>query len=703
MARRPSLLLPLAVLVAAAAALPARADLTVVLGNGDRAGGRIDPGGETETYHVECPQGAVLSVAATARGVRAPKLHVRVTGPGDTPLADRHAKRTAVTAKLVASGGCVVEITSDDGVTAVDYDLSVRWKARRKWKDARLQVTPAAPATLAFAAGRGDAVALSVTRPRSSKAAPALGAVTGPDGFTQQIGAAAGAFVAPATGDYAVEVLDGGAGPGGKASALANVTPAAAAARVLDLAGLSTPDGSDPALIALVDASGGDLSIDLPGLEGARLSIPAGALPSARALLVGATGALTPATLGYSVAGPALSCLPEGTSFASDITITLPFDAALVGGDASKVAVTVRSGGTTTDLVDGIAVDFGSSTCAFPTSHFSEYQIVVRDPVFPPVTLDTTTLPGQTEATVATGTLGGTFRATRVNLSSFTLRVSGDGTAAPVVYATDAAGTPAGSPLWIGDAFSVPSSASVRTFQPNVSIALGAHVFVGATNDASIRAGLGGTALTVGAVTGDPLTAPADLFSGANPPTTAGGASRDLSSVIVTNGYPVKVVAATTLPSDGTAHTTSATGPRTYGGLFTARDANLVRFTLDVGRSGAAGDVLGVFVTDAPGGAPGTNVLWSTTLPEPPALARLTFEPLAYSVPLVAGNRYFLGVTIDPDVVPGTSGDGFEIRSNPNDPQWFENPLYQGDDLPLTQQGPAGKTLSTDVIMNGGR
>ncbi len=115
-------------------------------------------------------------------------------------------------------------------------------------------------------------------------------------------------------------------------------------------------------------------------IVGAGIQIPAGALKNATAIVIGTAASIDPPAGGDPVfeTGPAVFFGPEGLSFETSVTITLPANVTAGQAGVTVLQNSVSDGVET--ISSGITVNNGSAT--FPASHFSSFQVFsdVRPP-----------------------------------------------------------------------------------------------------------------------------------------------------------------------------------------------------------------------------------------------------------------------------------------------------------------------------------
>jgi hypothetical protein len=164
---------------------------------------------------------------------------------------------------------------------------------------------------------------------------------------------------------------------------------------------------------AVIDADGGTLTHP----TGAALDVPAGALSEPVTLSI--QGALAPSAevLSAPPRGQAFVLGPEGQDFLLPVSLTLPFDAALLpqGTPLANARVLIAPQGSTTFTMLATTANAGASTLGATTTHFS--VVVPVAPDGEPLNLETSSLPsgvvgeyyGPVSLTVTGGTAPYTF------------------------------------------------------------------------------------------------------------------------------------------------------------------------------------------------------------------------------------------------------------------------------------------------------
>jgi hypothetical protein len=379
----------LAALVAAAAA-PAVADsVDLQLRGKDKVAGTLRPVFDTECYVCDLPRGALLSVALKGAGKPFPTvgLALRLEGVdvGGAPIVSSSKGATIKSYEVEASGRytvCVVATGAVDG----DYSASVSWKPRSSWVGTGGPLEPESADSFSFAAPAGAMATIDVLPAAGSSFDGRITDITGPDGFPPMGAGGTHAVIpdCPVTGDYTVKFANDGVAAGAWVVRVKLKLPKVGKTKVdlrdRALAGAFGDHtvfgrilGEEGGLVEVGDGSGG-------ALAGASVSVPADALGAPTVITISATTTVYPEG-GSSPAGPAVEFGPEGTEFAENATLTLPYDPAYFPGGVETLEVYVRDENGVVTLVPGpYSIDEVNHLVSFPVSHFSAYQAAASGP-----------------------------------------------------------------------------------------------------------------------------------------------------------------------------------------------------------------------------------------------------------------------------------------------------------------------------------
>ena len=143
------------------------------------------------------------------------------------------------------------------------------------------------------------------------------------------------------------------------------------------IATVSAADG------ATISASALNLSTNDPLSQYTAIEIPAGSLSGAAEVKVFEAGSLavqiTPSDFGgvtaVTKAGPTIMIQATGATLTSDVTVSVPYDAAVLALAQPELAVVVLNG-TTLEIFTGEQLTIGSRTVSIKIRHFGAFQVV---------------------------------------------------------------------------------------------------------------------------------------------------------------------------------------------------------------------------------------------------------------------------------------------------------------------------------------
>jgi hypothetical protein len=327
--------------------------------------------GETEDYRFHAEAGALLTVTVAAAKRTQLTLALELHDGSDATVIVP-AELITDLGKKVTWKQFVIPATDDyrlrvSGTGSGAYSLALAVKPQKKWSTT-LSFAGAGPLDFPFSAPQGSTVVVTATRTKGSAAAPALGTVTGPAAYSQDLSTAgrktptshtAPLGALPVGGDFTLSV--GNEGAAGDVAVVVVVKPPKAKPRKFDLRNVSLgrPGGGETLVARTVDPTGGTVSADDPAsdLHGASVTIPAGALTTSLLISVGSTDTPRLGSEADQAAGPAVDLQPSGTTFSTPATVTLPYDLALLPADARPDDIRIR-----------IVEDDGSATEVAPDS-----------------------------------------------------------------------------------------------------------------------------------------------------------------------------------------------------------------------------------------------------------------------------------------------------------------------------------------------
>jgi hypothetical protein len=393
--RRPILVLAFLALAAGSAA----ADIDVEAGQVLKAKSTLLPEGEVETFSFDATVGTPLSFTLTAAKKSTVSFSltagrkVTLEGP-DGKDVDIDPEVVSVTPKgvsvkgatLLVSGRYHLHVTANG---TGDYSLSLSALPLKTFEEF-FGLFPGAPHPFLFSAPPGSTVTLSAKGANGTKPAPHFGFLTGTgyalDLATQGKATSTSHTVAikniGGTGD--LRVLVSNTGEAGDVVATAKIVAPKVKGAKLDVRGavLGRPAGGETYVARAIGPAGGDVTVDsmTSDLAGASVSIPAGALTVTLPVSIGS--AVTPAIPGRDdqAAGPAVDLRPSGTRFQSAVTVTLPFDLALLPANASAndIRVLIIEANGSSRTVTPLSVDIVNGTVTLATSGFSVCVPIIR-------------------------------------------------------------------------------------------------------------------------------------------------------------------------------------------------------------------------------------------------------------------------------------------------------------------------------------
>ncbi len=400
---RPAALLVATLLAALGPASLAHGDVDVSVGNGQKITGTLDPGDETETFRVNIPARARLSVTAKGKKQKGskdvPRVGIEVFDEEGTDVAAGEIASSGSGSKLrgltiVVSGEYRVVIAGNG--TPGAYKAKIKWKAARTFQDT-LQLAPGEPQGVTLDIDAGAVVSFKAAPSKGSPVQARLDRADHDGGtvhtFTPPTGGASSHTEKKVPfdtfGRHTVFLSDETGAGGGTTYKFKVKAPK----------GVKTPVDVTAKSIAVSDARGGvigpmggSVSLDdappgssLEQLVGAGIEVEPGAVGKPTTFVYGRGADIIEIPGGDTrPAGPAVAFGPAGLSFDADVRVILPFDASRFD-DPADVRVAVRDSRGRVSLVPAanITVDLVSGIVTVIVAHFSEYQ-VVQDRV-PPV------------------------------------------------------------------------------------------------------------------------------------------------------------------------------------------------------------------------------------------------------------------------------------------------------------------------------
>ncbi len=375
----------------AAAVTGAAAGVSVETGPGLKAKGSINPDGDTDAFVLDGVKGTTLSLKVKASGKSTLDPELRVVGPSgevDPGGALVDAGSTVALQRFVLPASSRQWRFTVTGTGVGDYSLSLKAKAPSKAGDTIL-LPAAGSAEFEFSAPAGSLLQISVKPDRGSAAVPRLGIL---DGGGDVVDLSGEGKVGPTTqvvsvpvpgtgGDCVLTVMDGGDAGGGAVISVRIKAPRSKTEKV-DARGvaLGAPGGGETYVSKTIGAAGGDIA---SGGGGFLLEVPADALANDVRIAMVSAPPPTPPSANDQAAGPAIDLRPSGLQFSAPATLTLPWDPALLPGnaDASDIRVLVVEGNGSTLELTPTSVDSDANTLTLPISGFSVCIPVVESGV----------------------------------------------------------------------------------------------------------------------------------------------------------------------------------------------------------------------------------------------------------------------------------------------------------------------------------
>ncbi len=413
--------------------------LDVELRNRARVVGELDTAGELETYRIDVPAGARLSVVVRGVGRRGPDMRLALMDAGgallDPPITDVRRGRRIRAFPVPGAGLYRIDVRSAGGKGRV-YRLTASWSFDRVQ---RSEDAPAATTgSHAFGAQAG-ATPILLVRTTQAGATVVIKSLSGPNNYATVVSAPrrgparrhrVRGPILPYTGTYTLTYETSAPGVPVIASVTVrrvrakrentrplNRSPGGSGrrrfvSRRLDDRGgmVETPD-LDATQVISVDSSGAAV-----GLPPAALDLPLGATGTISVATDGAADLEAP-TVPRSAAGVLLEFGSPDSELHGEAMVTLPFDVGAFpdGQVPGTISVLHQLDDRSVVVVPAtLIVDLETGTVSFPTSSFSTFQVAaperehvkVAEPVGP---IDLSVPPDQDVLYVATDELDPTL------------------------------------------------------------------------------------------------------------------------------------------------------------------------------------------------------------------------------------------------------------------------------------------------------
>ncbi len=354
--------------------------------------GTIRPLEERESFRMELPRGAKLKGSAKALGASSPPVSLDALDPESAVFLQVVGGRGTTKLPRITidqSGSYVVRATGDhehDG----DYQLKLSVKMPKRWRGTSpAALAPGAEEAHGFAAAAGSRASISIAAGSRSDCRPVVLRVEGPEAFlltpvpppTPGKKHVLGDVTLPATGEYRVILRNDGVAEG-TWKATIKLRPPRAVRTKLDITddALAGEFAGEQAVVArTVDADGGEVAATLgdDDLVGVVLTVPAGAVTAPVLITLSQSDDFFVDDDTHA-AGTTVQFGPAGLEFATDASVTVPFDAQ--GFDPGDDVLVAIEDGDTGEIVIVTGTVNADQTVTFPTSHFSRFQAVSRRP-----------------------------------------------------------------------------------------------------------------------------------------------------------------------------------------------------------------------------------------------------------------------------------------------------------------------------------
>lgn len=391
-------LVPLALLVALLARGAVAGDQVdlQVRGN-EKVDGTLRPANEHETFVVDAPRDASITVSVKKKGDGAPVPKFDVLDGAQQLVTQGVVSGSgAKLSRFVApkSDSFRFRVAGDD-VLDGDYQFKLKMTPKTAWSLRPADPLGAGATTdFAFAAPLGSTADLAFLAAAGSPLAPRMVSVDGPSGFHHDFdGTGVTAFAhrvaglaLGATGEYVVHLRNDGAAEGKWLVAVKVTAPklAKTGVDIRDTALTGGFGGADRVFGRVVDRTGAliDPTDDGGPLDGSSVSVPADAMTTPAVIALQSSDTFFVDDTNHP-AGLAIQLTPAGTVFAVPVTVTVPFDPQAFDDPATELTIYIQDSETgALEAVPrtSLVIDTVANTVSFPTSHFSRFQGVSPKP-----------------------------------------------------------------------------------------------------------------------------------------------------------------------------------------------------------------------------------------------------------------------------------------------------------------------------------
>ncbi len=387
----------LAVLLASTSAASAADEVDLQVRGNEKVDGTLRPANERETYVVDAPRDASLTVSVKKKGDGAPVPAFDVL---DSAL-------TFVTRGAVSGSGAKLNrfvapksdafrfrVAGDDLLDG-DYQIKIKMTPKTAWDERDADpLGPGATTDFSFAAPLGSTADLAFLAAAGSPLAPRMVSIDGPAGFHRDFdGTGVTAFrhrvddlPLGATGEYVLHLRNDAAAEGEWFVAVKLTVPKIAKTNVdiRDTALTGSFSAADRVFGRVVDQTGALLDpVDDGGpLDGVSVRVPADAMTAPTVIALQSSDTFFVDDTNHA-AGIAVNLTPAGTVFAVPVTVTVPFDPQAFDDPVNELEIYIQNSETgALEAVPraSLVIDTVANTVSFPTSHFSRFQGVSPRP-----------------------------------------------------------------------------------------------------------------------------------------------------------------------------------------------------------------------------------------------------------------------------------------------------------------------------------
>jgi hypothetical protein len=373
----------------------ARAAVDAEVGGSVAAKGNLGSSEETASFRFSGVTGSVVTVTAKGKPGLVPSLEILNASEEelDPGITYRVAGTKAQIKGLVLPSTSLWQVVVG-GEGAGEYTFTLKVKSPKSINQT-LNVNVETGHVLNFAAPTGSALTLVAKTAAGSAAIPRFGVLMAEDGDpidltgTGNLGSTSHSTVVAATtgnGNLSIFISNAG-GADGDVNLSIKIKAPKVKKEKLDLrsAVLGMPGGGETYLSESIGSDGGAIAVTDGELEGASLTIPAGALDAPVRIAMASAPAPSPVSDDDQAAGPAVDLRPSGLVFDEPATLVLPFDPALIPGNRSPsdVRVLIVEADGSTMEVNPVAIDLEAKTVTLPLGGFTICIPIIRSGITP--------------------------------------------------------------------------------------------------------------------------------------------------------------------------------------------------------------------------------------------------------------------------------------------------------------------------------